>query len=192
MDTLELPRLIYLGVLLAVIGFWFFAQNRLSLGKNLQYAAVWALIFIGAIAVAGLWQDIRGDLGYVQTEQSGSQITLTRGMSGHYNATLMVNGTPIAFTVDTGATDIVLSPSDAYRAGIEVDTLIFTGRAQTANGTTALARVRLKELSLGNITDENVTAYVNETEMGGSLLGMAYLNRFARIEIKGNTLILTR
>lgn len=192
MDTVELPRLIYLIILLVAVGGWFFAENRLSLGKNMRYAAVWGLIFLGAIAAAGLWQDIRGDLGYARSEYSGNQISLTRGFDGHFNATLNVNGVPVNFTVDTGATDIVLSPSDAYRAGIDADSLSFVGIAQTANGTTSLARVRLEELRLGTISDQNVVAYVNQSEMGMSLLGMAYLNRFSSIEIQGRQMVLTR
>ena len=92
------------------------------------------------------------------------------------------------FVVDTGATEIVLSRADAKRAGIAMDDLLFFGRANTANGVVETAPVRLDRLSLGDQEARNIRAFVNGGEMEGSLLGMAYLNRFSRIEISGNEL----
>ena len=66
------------------------------------------------------------------------------------------------------------------------------GRAMTANGPVETATVRLDEISLGPITDSNVAAVVNGGEMGTSLLGMGYLQRFASIEISNGTLTLRR
>ena len=62
----------------------------------------------------------------------------------------------------------------------------------TANGIVRTARVTLNDVRLGNIQDAAVSAYVNEAEMDGSLLGMDYLSRFERIEIARGRLILTR
>ena len=105
---------------------------------------------------------------------------------------LQVNGTPVQFVVDTGATDIVLSQKDAERVGIETDSLPYLGTANTANGRVQTARVRLEEVALGDIRDTNVAAVVNGGEMQGSLLGMAYLNRFAEVTFGGGKMILTR
>ena len=57
--------------------------------------------------------------------------------------TLEINGTPVRFMVDTGASDIVLSRRDAERVGIDPAALGYLGRARTANGTVPTARVRL-------------------------------------------------
>ena len=62
----------------------------------------------------------------------------------------------------------------------------------TANGEVRSARVRLDTLNLGEIQDRNVTASVTDGEMFGSLLGMTYLQRYDRIEIEDNRLILHR
>ena len=50
----------------------------------------------------------------------------------------------------------------------------------------------LNEVRLGEVTDRDVPAVVNEGEMEQSLLGMGYLQRWGRIEISGGELILTR
>ena len=57
-----------------------------------------------------------------------------RSADGHYYLTMEVNGAPIRFVVDTGATELVLSRADAERAGIDTGGLIYSGRAFTANG----------------------------------------------------------
>jgi len=59
MENFDLLNLTYLVILGSVILLWFVVQNRESIGKLMQQALVWVLIFVGAIAVVGLWDDIR-------------------------------------------------------------------------------------------------------------------------------------
>lgn len=194
MEQIESGRLIYLIVLLAMVTGWFYVQARGDgLNKTLQYAAVWGMIFIGGAAAVGLWQDISRDAGSPQMViADGDQIAVPRSRDGHYYLTLQINGNPIRFVVDTGATDMVLTQSDATRVGLDLDTLNYLGRASTANGEVRTAFVRLDQVVLGGVTDQNVAAVVNEGQMDQSLLGMGYLQRWGRIEIAGGELILTR
>jgi aspartyl protease family protein len=113
-------------------------------------------------------------------------------MDGHYYISAEVNGASIRFVVDTGATDLVLSQEDAVRAGLDLDALQYSGRANTANGVVRTAFVELDTVRLGTAQDRNVRAVVNEGEMDGSLLGMGYLQKWGRIEIADGELILTR
>lgn len=192
MDADMIARLAFLALLLAALGGWFIMQLRGSPGRTLQHLAVWGLIFVGLIAGYGLWSDIRGQVMPVQAVVSDGRIELPMGRDGHYHATIAVNGVPVRFVVDTGASDIVLSRQDAARAGIDVAGLSFVGQAQTANGTVATAPVRLDSMTLGPFTDTGLRAVVNGGEMDGSLLGMGYLRRFSRLEIADGMLILTR
>jgi aspartyl protease family protein len=193
MDTNDLGRLTYLILLGLVILFWFLVQNRQSLGKTLQQALVWGLLFLGVIAAFGLWSDIRQTVRPMQTVISDEgRITLPRAPDGHYYLTAEVNGTPIRFLVDTGATDIFLSRADAISAGLDLAELAFIGSAMTANGQVRTAPVRLESIRLGEIEDRGLRAFVNEGEMRESLLGMTYLQRFASVEIRQGALILTR
>ena len=194
MEEFETGRLIYLIVLLVMVAGWFFVQSRGDgLNKTLQYAAVWGMIFVGGAAAVGLWQDISREAGQPQmTVAGGDQIIVPRARDGHYYLTLSINDAPIRFVVDTGATEMVLTQADAARVGLDPDALNYLGRARTANGEVRTAYVRLDEVVLGGVRDENVGAVVNEGEMDGSLLGMGYLQRWGRIEIAGGELILTR
>lgn len=193
MNTDDTMRLIYLVLLGSVIGGYFFVSNRNRLGQMARHALLWGLIFLGVIAAVGLWGDIRNDVAPRQSAlQDGSGITVPRAPDGHYYLTLRADGTAIRFVVDTGATDIVLSQQDARRAGIDLQDLVYSGVAGTANGTVRTAQARIGQLQLGPITDRDVRVSVNQGEMSHSLLGMAYLQRFGRLEISNGTLVLER
>lgn len=193
MDGDDFGRLSYLVLLGAVIVFWFFVQNRQSLGKTLQQAMIWGLLFLGVIAGVGLWDDIRQTVRPSQSVMNaGGQISLPRAPDGHYYLTAEVNGADIRFLVDTGATDIFLSRADAVAAGLDPAELPFIGSAMTANGPVRTAPVRIDTIRLGGIEDRGIRAFVNEGEMRESLLGMGYLQRFSSVEIRQGALILTR
>ncbi|MBM1219092.1 TIGR02281 family clan AA aspartic protease [Ponticoccus sp. SC2-23] len=187
----NIAQLAYLGLLGAAVAGWFFAANRESLGKVTQQAIVWVLIFLGVIAAAGLWSDIRRDVTPTQAVLTDGRIEVPVGRDGHYHLTLEVNGTPIDFVVDTGASQIVLTQDDARRVGIDPATLAYVGRALTANGPVGTANVWLDEVRLGGWSEQGVRAVVNEGDLFQSLLGMTYLSRMARIEIVEGRLILT-
>ena len=189
----QIGSLVYLVLLGTVIAGWVVASNRKSLGKLTQYAAVWGFLFLGAVVAVGLWTDIRNDLMPRQSVMmEGSRIEVPRSADGHYYLLLGINGTPVRFVVDTGASDIVLSREDAEKAGIDLDSLIFSGRAVTANGMVETAPVTLAAVDLGGVAETGLRAVVNRGAMDESLLGMSYLNRFSRLEISGGVLILER
>ncbi|MDD9744167.1 MULTISPECIES: retropepsin-like aspartic protease family protein [Marinovum] len=193
MSAMDTGQLIYLVMLLAAVVFWFVVANRNSMGKVMQHAALWGLIFLGAIAAVGLWGDIRQTVVPRQAVFSDQgRIEVPRSPDGHYYLTLDVNGHPTRFVVDTGATSIVLLEADARAAGIDPARLNYSGTAMTANGAVRTARVVLDEIGFEEMTDRRVTAFINEGEMAESLLGMSYLQRFDRLEISGGRLILER
>lgn len=106
-----------------------------------------------------------------------NSVTLTADGQGHFVTTGVVNGTSLRFLVDTGATSVVLSSSDAKRVGINY---LNGPRAvsQTANGPVPVYRVKLDTLKVGDIEINNVDAIVVEGDrLPIALLGMSFLNR---------------
>lgn len=192
MDGDLFARLVYLLLLLLVVGGYLAIELRRRPGKMLQQAMVWGLIFVGVVAGAGLWSDIRRDVTHQQTVTASGQIEVPVAPDGHYYLVADLNGVPVRFVVDTGATDIVLTRRDADRIGIDTRGLAYFGKAQTANGVVATAPVRIDSFALGGFEDRAVRAVVNDGAMDGSLLGMAYLSRFARVEFSRNRLLLER
>ncbi|QDY68714.1 retropepsin-like aspartic protease family protein [Qingshengfaniella alkalisoli] len=193
MSTDELGRVIYLVLLGSVIAVYFFVQNRQRMGQVAQQAAIWGLIFLGAVALYGLWGDIGPALRPSSTVVTDSgEVQIRQASDGHYYVPLELNGTRLTLMVDTGATDMVLSEDDAAKIGINADQLAYTGIARTANGTVRTARVTLDDVQLGPFADQEVGAQVSEGEMPGSLLGMSYLSRFSTMTFSNGTLTLAR
>lgn len=189
----DIGNLAYLAILLTASVFWFVTSGRQNLGKTTQHMAVWGLIFLGTIAVIGLWDDIRATVLPTQAVfDDAGRIEIPRSPDGHYRLTAQINGASLIFIVDTGASDIVLSQADARKAGFDPDALPYYGRAMTANGEVRTAPVRLSIVKVGGFEDHNVAARVNGGALDQSLLGMSYLQRYSQITIAGNKLILTR
>ena len=190
MDSDRITQLIYLGLILAAVSGWVMVEYRGRLGQAMRAAMGWGLIFVGVAAGYALWSDIRHSEQPIQAMVQG-RIEVPRAPDGHYYLTLQVNGAPVTFLVDTGATNIVLSRRDAEAAGIDPGALAYIGSANTANGTVSTARVRLDSLALGDVVDAGISAYFTSGAMMDSLLGMDYLRRY-RIEIDGAKMILSR
>lgn len=189
----DTSRLIYLALLGAFIlsGVFFHYRNRMS--RAIRDAAIWLLIILGFVLLYGFKEQLAGGLFPGQAVSVGEDtVTLRRGGDGHFAAEILVNGAPVTFLVDTGASNVVLSRRDAERVGFDPDRLRYTMRAQTANGTVASAPVVLDEMRLGRFVDHDVRAMVNGGELFSSLLGLSYLNRFSRYSVEGDTLYLTR
>jgi clan AA aspartic protease (TIGR02281 family) len=120
----------------------------------------------------------------------GLEYVVAAGPSGHFLIDAWVNGEPVTFLVDTGASDIVLTLDDARRIGLEPRTLAFTQRFATANGEVRGAPVVLREIRVGQFRVFDVSASVNEAALEVSLLGMSFLEQLSGYEVRGDRLIL--
>lgn len=118
------------------------------------------------------------------------QATLAAGPGGHFVGEGAVNGTPVRFLVDTGASSIALPASLAQRAGIDFRKGE-PGLSNTANGLVPVYRVNLATVRLGGIELNSVDAVVFEAGLDTALLGMSFLNR-VDMKREGDTMTLTR
>ena len=191
MNSDDLPRLIYLGLLLVAVAGYFIAGNRQSFGKTAQQAVIWAFLFLGAIAIAGLWPEIRRQALPQEATQRNGGLELRPADDGHFYVQAQVNGIDITFLIDTGASDIVLTEADARTLGFDTSTLAYTSRAQTANGTVDTAPIRLDTFKLGDFEDHALRASVNGGDLDSSLLGMSYLGLY-ELTVTSDHLLLRR
>ena len=104
--------------------------------------------------------------------------------------TAAVNGTPIRFIVDTGATWVSLTRQDALRAGVAAN-LNYSLPMQTANGIAKAAPVTLAAVRIGQLEVDGVEATVMPEDIGISLLGQSFLKRLQGYEMHGDVLTLT-
>ena len=121
----------------------------------------------------------------------GSVVELKAGSFGHYRTEAEINGRPVSVLVDSGASIVVLTYEDAERAGIYVRERDYTQRVSTANGVTRVAPMTLDRVSIGGITVRDVEAAVSEPgRLGQSLLGMTFLGRLQRVDMRPGVLVL--
>lgn len=118
------------------------------------------------------------------------QAAVLKGADGHYWANGEVNGEPVRFLVDTGATAVALTPADAERLGFRVQDLDYSYRVTTASGRSRAAAVTLSSVSVDGARLDDVGALVIEKGLDTSLLGMSYLGRLARFEATREALFL--
>jgi aspartyl protease family protein len=123
------------------------------------------------------------NLGAVQVRMSGPaagerEIVLTAGPGGHFLATGAINGRAASFMVDTGATAVAMSQSEADRMGIDYRNSTRRGMAETANGRVPAFGVTLNSVRVGDVEVANVEAVVLPAAMPHILLGNSFLTRF--------------
>ena len=193
-------QLVKLAAILLVCSSGIVFLRRARIGETLRNLAIWA--GIGGVVLLGytfrhdfasLGNRLTGELMPSQAIEVGEGVVEIRvGASGHFSVTATVNGRPVDFLIDTGASDIVLSPADARRIGYDPARLSFTRQYQTANGTGRGAPVRLDSFAVGPIAYEGLAASVNEAPMSESLLGMTFLRRLDSYEVRRDVMILRR
>jgi aspartyl protease family protein len=105
------------------------------------------------------------------------EIVLQAGLGGHFTSSGSINGRPVQFMVDTGATVVALSQVEAERIGLDYRDAQ-RGMTQTANGPVPVHRVSLGRVRVGEVEIANVDAIVMPAQMPYVLLGNSFLTRF--------------
>lgn len=197
--TYDKSRVLYLAILLAVMVGGAARLRREGLKRHLRNIAIW-LGIVAVLAVAYAYRDVFQDTSQrlqmafggarpVQTDDH--TLVIPRDESGHFLVVGRVNGQPVRFLIDTGATDTVLSPDDARRLGIDLSGLNYSYPAETANGVGYAAALSVDGLEVGPIRRDRFRLMVNQAPMSTSLLGMSFLGDLESYQVRGDRLTLT-
>lgn len=108
---------------------------------------------------------------------TGTRIVIPVGGGGHYGGLASINGHPVQYVVDTGATLISMSSDVASRLGLDYNDSTATA-AMTANGTVAARKLTLNKVTIGDVTIYNVECMVVGQPMPVVLLGNSFLSHF--------------
>lgn len=120
-------------------------------------------------------------------------VTLSANTYGHFSVTADISGHPVDLMTDTGATYVALNYETATQLGYTTKDLHYTGRSSTANGVARVAPVKLDYVRIGGIVVRDVVAVVAEPgRLSQNLLGMSFINRLSRFELRGDRLVLTQ
>lgn len=157
---------------------------------------------IGVAALVGLMApqrpaDMGNDVRIVADHESpptGRQTTagfathIARSGDGHFYATADVNGRPVRFLVDTGASTVALTLADAQAVGLHVDPSEFRVIGRGASGDVTGKAVMLDSVSIDGKRANDVRAAVLADGLEVSLLGQSYLAQLQSVKIEGDQL----
>jgi aspartyl protease family protein len=168
--------------------------RREKFARTATMALAWLAIF-GAGFVLFTFRD---DLGYVaqrlKSEATGapvvegSEVRIPMAIDGHFWVEGSLNGVPVKFLVDSGATMTTIGRETADATGVHVN----SNRSQvvrTGNGMLRVATGRATSLSVGPIERSDVGLHIADHD-DLNVLGMNYLSTLQRWGVEGRWLIL--
>jgi aspartyl protease family protein len=187
---------IYLLLCLLLVGSAFMVR-RIPIAQGLKMFMGWVLIF-GAAFIGFTLKDEFVALGQramlearggVVQQSEGGEIRIRQSPDGHFWADGEVNGAPVRFLIDSGATTTSLTRETADRVGIEMRGG-FGAMIQTANGVVVVDRGRAERLKIGPIEREGLGVHVSTTFGNTNVLGMNFLSTLSGWGVEGRTLVL--
>jgi aspartyl protease family protein len=169
---------------------------RLSAGKALKFGLAWVALFAGAFALFAFRGEFATLGARLKSEVTGSSEPVASGRTlriplredGHFWVDARINGHPVRFLVDSGATTTTLAASAAKGAGLEPG--MRGDLVSTANGTVFMPRVKAGLVEIGSIRRSDFTVNINPND-GTSVLGMNFLSSLSSWGVQGNMLVMT-
>jgi aspartyl protease family protein len=165
-------------------------REQKRMGTTMQVLAWLVLLGLGVFYFSDVLDKQRNPNQQLQTrygEQGLREVVLQRNRFGHYVTSGEINGKPVVFMLDTGATGVAIPADIARRLELR------PGRAfptQTANGLSTSYAVRLDHVSVGDIQLRDVSAAISPgLQTDEILLGMSFLKHIEFTQ-RGDTLIL--
>jgi len=191
-NSIHLGGLYILMALMLVLGS--LMARREGAAKMLTMLLAWTAIFAGGFIVF----TFRDDLGYVAQRlraeaigvpvEQGEEIRIPMALDGHFWVEGEINGEPVKFLIDSGATMTTIGRDTAERVGVAVSPTR-NQLVRTGGGLIRVATARADTLALGPIEREGMTLHVADHE-DLNVLGMNFLSSLQRWGVEGRWLIL--
>ena len=189
------PSLIW-GVVCILLLVSSLAARRLPLGYVAKAGLAWIAIFAALFAIfsfrfefISIWERVKADIAGTGGQSVSSEaIELRRQDDGHYWLMVDINGKPVRFMVDSGATMTAINATTAIETGVEANGYPII--LSTANGRVAAKRAIVRSLTVGPHQIENHPVVVSERFGDVNLLGMNFLNSMQSWRVEANTMVL--
>lgn len=191
------PSLIW-GVVCVLLLISSLAARRLPMGQVGKMVLAWVAIFAAMFAIfsfrfefQAIWERVKSDVtGTAGQSVSSEAIELKRQDDGHYWLQVEINGNPVRFMIDSGATTTAVNAETATEAQIEVDDNGYPVIISTANGRVAAQRGVVQSMEIGShkLVDHNVV--VSESFGDTNVLGMNFLDSLKSWNVEGNIMTL--
>ena len=187
-----------LGSLYLLMAIMLVAGSLISRRGKFARMATMTLAWLAIFGAGFVLFTFRDDLGYVaqrlkseatgQPVVHGHEVRIPMAIDGHFWVEASLNGRPVKFLVDSGATMTTIGRATADTAEVPVS----ASRSQivrTGNGMLRVATGRAEDLAVGPIQRSNVGLHIADHD-DLNVLGMNYLSTLKRWGVEGRWLIL--
>jgi len=154
------------------------------LGKRMLWIA--ALGLLGGLYLLFSMLETGGKTVSTYDPSGAAMVVLEQDRNGQYEAQGTINGQPVIFLVDTGATDVSMPETAARTLGLEFGPRV---TVMTAAGPSEAWVTRLDEVTVGGIRRTNVRATITSGNFDGILLGMSFLKHYSLQQQDGRLVI---
>ena len=165
-------------------------QEQKRMGTAMQALAWAVLLILGVFFFSDLLDRQHNPNQTLETrygEGGAREVLLQRNKFGHYVTSGKINGMPVTFMLDTGATGVAVPEAVASRIGLSKGRAVPT---QTANGLSTSYMATLDSVSVGGIELHGVPAGITPgLKTDEVLLGMSFLKHIEFTQ-RGDTLLL--
>lgn len=191
------PSLIW-GVVCILLLVSSLAARRLPMGQVAKMGLAWVAIFAAFFAIfsfrfefQAIWERVKADIAGTGGQSiSGEAIELRRQDDGHYWLQIDVNGRPVQFMIDSGATTTAVNTETATEAAIDVDNSGYPVIISTANGRVTAKRGVVRSMKIGQHEIQNHNVVVSENFGDTNVLGMNFLESMKSWKVEGNVMTL--
>jgi len=146
-----------------------------KIGRGMLHL-MWIGVLIGLTFVFGVWEEQQyNPNSKLEGSKNGTSqtVVLKRNVMGHYVASGLINGVPVVYLLDTGASSVAIPQNLAAKLGLRPGARYMVS---TANGNVEVRGTTIDKLELGPIVVHNVQAAINPGMQGEEiLLGMSVL-----------------
>jgi aspartyl protease family protein len=133
----------------------------------------------------------RSDTPAAHSTANSREVVISPSANGHFQVEGRIDGRPMNFMVDTGASMVALTERDAAALGIHPAANDYTAQVRTANGTVRAAPVEISMIEIDDIEVHNVAAIVLPANaLSDNLLGLTFLTRLRHFEYASGRLVL--
>lgn len=185
--------------LLGIIGISCIDYTRLLMSDAQPHKfgkGMFVLAWLSALLLLSLWFDDLLDEQFNPNQQPSSSytanqvmVTLQPNKQGHYVVSGSINGYPVTYLLDTGATQVSIPAHLANKLGLQPG---YRQQVNTANGIIQVASTRINTLRLGEIELHDIAAHLNPAIASDEiLLGMSALKKLD-FQQRNGALILTQ
>jgi len=173
-------------------------SRRIGFGEIVRNILAWVAIFAVFIVgfsyqreILAVWSRVSGEMtGANEQLVVGDTLRIRQSADGHFWVDAKVNGLPVRFLIDSGATTTAMTLRTAQNAGIDISKSPIPVILTTANGSVEAQRGTIQSLQIGPMVAQDLPVVVAEEFGDSNVIGMNFLSKLGSWRVEGPVMVL--